>query len=396
VYSLLADIRVIDLSLLAPSMVGMHLADLGATVVKIEPPRGDHTRQVGGPFRSGPSLNHLRWNRGKRSVALNLKVESGRNTYLELARVADVIIDGLRAGATDRLGIGYSAVLAVNPDVVYCSVSGLGHSGPYKRLASHGVAYDAFAGLVPVDHREDGTPYIGPHVPIGTRVAPIFAALAIASALVKRERVGMPSRLDVAEIDASALLQSDDIMRLTNVGAKRNSTPFRDAVRYQFYETADNKFVIFQPYEQKFWETFCHAIDRTDLLSASGLSDPNALDTAAGNEPLRRQLAAIFMSRTQRQWIEFFIEFNVPGGPVYSLEEMLSDPHFVSRANLVEQVHPEVGRIQMTTTPIKVQGEEFSVTHAPKVGEQSEAVLQEWLGISEGALDRLRRDGAIA
>jgi crotonobetainyl-CoA:carnitine CoA-transferase CaiB-like acyl-CoA transferase len=135
VYDLLAGIRVLDVSLLAPSMLGAQLADLGAEVIKVEaPPRGDHSRLVGGPFRDGPSLTHLRWNRGKKSLGLNLKSPDGPRVFLELAAKSQVIVDGLRAGAMTRFGTDYDAVRAVNPRIVYCAISGVGHSGPYREL----------------------------------------------------------------------------------------------------------------------------------------------------------------------------------------------------------------------------------------------------------------------
>jgi crotonobetainyl-CoA:carnitine CoA-transferase CaiB-like acyl-CoA transferase len=401
-YQLLNGVRILDVSLLAPSMAGMHLADLGADVIKVEaPPYGDHTRLVGGSFRGGPSLSHLRWNRGKRSVGLDLRTPAGRSTYLELAKVADGVIDGLRAGAADRMGVGYEQLKAINPKLVYCSISGVGHTGPLRELATHGVFFDAYAGLVPVAFRSDGVPYIGPRgQSIGVNVAPHFAALGMVAGIVHAQRTGEGSRIDVAETDSAALFQSDAIFRELNSrvpAAQPNPTPWKDAVRYQYYGTSDDRFVIFQPYERKFWVNFCNAIDRRDLVGPdpTGPNSENQLDRADGNEALRLALVEIFKTRTQAEWVEFFITYNVPGGPVYSLSEMLSDVHFQARENLTTHTHPEVGQLNMPTTPIKVLGETFDVRSAPAAGQHTAEVLRDWLGYGEEQLKSLREKAAI-
>lgn len=400
-YSLLAGVRVLDLSVLAPSMVGMHLADLGADVVKLEaPPYGDHTRLLGGPFRDGPSLSHLRWNRGKRSLGLDLRTEAGKQTYLELAAKADAIVDGMRAGATERLGVGYQAVRAANSRITYCAISGTGHSGPLKALATHGIFFDSYAGLVPVDFREDGTPYIGWRgSSIGTNFAPLFAALGVAAGIVHAVRTGSGCFLDIAQTDASALFQSDAIFGILNglVPATLNPMHWRDAVRYQYYGTKDDRFVIFQPYERKFWVNFCNAVNRPDLLGdiSAGPHADYQLDLADGDEKLRKEVAAIFRTRTQAEWIDFLIEHNIPGGPVYTLREMLSDANFLARDNVIQMEHPQAGTLHMPTTPLKVGEEKYGTRHAPAAGDHTEEILREWLSYTEEQLEALRSAAAI-
>jgi crotonobetainyl-CoA:carnitine CoA-transferase CaiB-like acyl-CoA transferase len=152
-FTLLNGVRVLEVSLLAPDTAGQHLADLGADVLKVEPPgRGDYVRQVGTTFLDGISLMHRRWNRGKQSIVLDLKADKERELFLTLARRCDVMIDGLRSGALEDLGLGYEELSRSHPTLVYCSLSGLGTSGPYRRLATHGLFYDAYAGLAPPDY----------------------------------------------------------------------------------------------------------------------------------------------------------------------------------------------------------------------------------------------------
>ena len=179
-YTLLGGVRVLELALLAPDLLGMHLADLGAEVVKIEqPPGGDYLREIGARKLAGLNLMHLRWNRGKKSLTLDLKRAEGQRLLHRLVATADVFIDGLRQGAAARCAADYATLRAVNPRLVYCTLSGAGASGPYAALATHGVAYDAFAGLAPPVTHADGSPRIPSYTPVGMLAAPLHAALAV-------------------------------------------------------------------------------------------------------------------------------------------------------------------------------------------------------------------------
>ena len=391
-YDLLNGIRVLEVAVLAPDRTGMHLADLGAEVVKVElPPVGDHIRLLGASFRGGPGLNHLRWNRGKKSVALNLKTEEGSAVFLELAGHAHVVIDGLRWGAMERFGLGYEAVKAVNPRIIYCSINGMGQTGPYRKLGSHGFGYDGFAGIAPVEFREDGMPYIGRHVGIGSAAGPLFAALAISAALVKAFRTNQGQRIDVAELDAAALWRSDELSQGLNRGAWRDRA-MPDAVRYQYYKTKDEKYLMFQPFEWKFWEAFCKVIDRPDLLAISKPGDQlNSMDNASGNEDLRRELAALMQTKTQSEWVSFLIEHNIPGCPAYTtMVEMVEDPQFKARDNVKEVEYPDIGTYHMPTTPIKLPDQTYGVNQAPRPGQHTEEVLRGWLGYSEERIAELQ------
>lgn len=395
-YDLLQGVRVLEVAVLAPDRTGMHLAELGAEVVKVEmPPVGDHVRLLGASFRGGPGLNHLRWNRGKKSLALNLKTEEGKTTFLELAEQADVVIDGLRWGAMERFGLGYQDVKAVNPRIVYCSINGMGQTGPYRSLGTHGFGYDGFAGIAPIDHREDGLPFIGRHVGIGTAAGPLFAAFGIAAALVKAQRAGQGQHLDVAELDAAALWRSDELSQGLNreVWGER-SMP--ESVRYQYYETKDGRYLMFQAFEAKFWEAFCNIVERPDLLELSPPGDePNALDNANGNEELRQGMAEIMRTKTLEEWIAFLIERNIPGCPAYSLAQMIEDPQFKARENVTTVEYEDVGTYHMPTSPIKLPGQTFSVRQAPRTaGQDTAEVLQSWLAYSEDRIAAFGSSGA--
>ena len=394
-YSLLSGVKVLELSLLAPDLLGMHLADLGADVIKIEqPPDGDYVRSLGAHRAGGLSFMHLRWNRGKRSLALDCKQARGRELLQQLAMAADVVIDGLRAGAAERCGAGYDELNAVNPALVYCSLSGTGRSGPYQRLATHGVAYDAFAGLAPpVDDARDGGPRIPPHPSIGIHAAALYAAMAVCAALVKARETGVGSRFDIAELDASVVWQAESLACASDAEPP-GRFDLGPSVRYQYYRSSDDRVVLFQASERKFWRNFCAAVGRLDLFDAK----PGAVvgDHARGDEELRRELAAIFATRTQQEWIALFLEADVPGAPVYRVEELADDPHVRQRELLMQQHHPVAGDIRLVSTPVRAAGETFAPAPAPAAGEHSDEILRELLGLGADDIAKLRADGVVS
>src|SRR5438270_12028076 len=191
---LLADVRVPEVALLAPDSLGMHLVDLGADVIKVEePPAGDYVRNVGAVSVDGVSALHRRWNRGKRSIALDLRDDGGRQAFEDLVIDSEVVVEGLRPGALARRGLGYDRLQALNPRIVMVSLSGFGQDGPYRDLASHGVAYDAYAGLAPPASGPEGFPTIPPHVSVGMHAGPLFAAFAAVAAVLPARPTGRGS-----------------------------------------------------------------------------------------------------------------------------------------------------------------------------------------------------------
>lgn len=383
-YRLLEGTRVLEISLLAPDSAGQHLADLGAEVIKVEgPPRGDYVRNLGNLDVDGVSTLHLRWNRGKRSIWLDLKSEEGRELFLALAGRSQVVIDGLRWGVLERLGVGYERLREANPALVYCSLSGLGRSGPYSRLATHGVFYDAFAGLAPpVYPADDGIPRIpGRYTAVGIEAAGLYAALAILAALASAARTGTGTLVEVAEADAAAVWSAgaaDARLNGVDPGLARS---IEASVRYSYYRTKDDRLVIFQASEAKFWENFCHAVDREDLLERFPSAPVG--DHSSGNEELRWELQEIFLSKIQAEWTALFIEANVPGGPVYTDVAFLDDPHFKARQLTYGVTSPDGRKLRLMGTPIKVADQTFEISMAPSVGQDTEAVMQDVLEMTE-------------
>lgn len=392
-YDLLNGIRVLEFTVQAPGRVGQHLGDLGAEVIKIEqPPDGDMLRTADQVFPGGPAMYHLEVNRNKKSLALNAKSEEGHGIILELVKRSHAVVAGFRYEAMKRLRLDYGSLKEIKPDLVYCVISGMGMDGPYRDLATHGRAYDAFSGIAPVDWREDGTPFLGQHPDVGTIGGTLYAALAVVSALIKASRTGQGQFIDVAQVDAASTWNSRTLNRWLNGETTILQWPWRDTARYQVYETKDGKFVIFQPQERKFFFNFCKAMGREDLLA---YDRGRPADNGDDQEELRQEFARIFKARTQREWVQFLIDANVPGGPVYSMDEMVEDPHFKRRRNLIEVDDPRVGRVVMNSTPVKLPDQTFGLTPAPDAGQHNDDILADVLGYSAGRIAELRGQGVI-
>ncbi|GAA0957990.1 CoA transferase [Actinocorallia libanotica] len=404
---LLAGLRVIECSMLGPGAVSTPLADLGADVIKVEPPSGDYIRSMSWPIVEGRSLLHLHISRGKRSIVLDLRTEAGRETFLELAARADVVVEAMRPGGMDRRGLGYAKLREANPKVVMFTISGYGMTGPYRDLPSHGIAYDAWAGTVAPVPGPDGLPSIPDHTSIGITAGPLFGTAAILAAVLRARETGQGCHLEVAQSDAAAAfdwLRSETHRAYTRPEDEVTGNPTDDyerrppgtggmeeGVRYQFYASKDGH-VIFMASEQKFWKNFCEALGRNDLYEAN----PGAklADHARGNLPLRHELAAIFATRTTNEWVEFGLAHDVPLGPVNTPETIAADPQFTDRmpwqpaARLVAEQLP---------FPVRVVGEIPPATArpAPDPGQHTEEILRDVLGYDEQRLTALRDSGAF-
>lgn len=392
-YELLNGVRILEVSLLAPDSLGGFLSDLGAEVIKLEEgPRGDYVRelspQMNGEFPT--SLIHTRWNRGKKSLALSIKTPEGKALFLRLVAESHVVIEGLRGGALERMGITWADLQAANPAIVMCSMSGLGRSGPYRELATHGLFFDAYAGLLPPERVEDGTVRIprSTGAVVGMEVGGLYGALAVLAALHEVARTGKGRIVEVSEAEVSAHFQFSRIDSAVNAERMVPGTPIQDAVRYQYYETSDDRIVIFQAMEAKFWENFCRGTGRLDLLERFPSRGP--VDYAGSNAELRTELQQLFRTRTQTEWIDLFISANVAGGPVQTPQDLATDRHFVARDNFYEVDYPGLGKLKLTGTPIKVEGEAFSTTAAPLVGQDSGEILRSVLGMNVAEIADLR------
>ncbi|HLT15405.1 MAG TPA: CaiB/BaiF CoA-transferase family protein [Acidimicrobiales bacterium] len=402
----LESVRIVECSMLGPGAITTTLADLGADVIKVEPPSGDYIRQMTWPIVEGVSLMHLHISRGKRSITIDLRTDAGREVFIELVRGADAVIEAMRPGGLDRRGVGYEACLAVNPRIVFCTISGYGMTGPYRDLPSHGIAYDVWAGLVAPEVTEDGFCAIPEHPSVGIHAGPLFGALGVLAGITRARATGQPCRLEIAQSDAAAAMDwlrsetwkayerpEDEVTGNPADGYERRApgtAGMRDGVRYQIYESADGH-VLFMASEQAFWRSFCEGVGRPDLFERHPGS--RYADHARGNAELRAELAAIFRTRTTAEWVRFGAEVDTPIAPVNTPKTLADDPQFQARMPWLPR--ERVGTEQLPT-PIKVVGEELPLpTRAPEVGEHTEAVLREVLGYDDERIEALRRTGAL-
>lgn len=390
--------------MLGPGAITTHLADLGADVIKVESPAGDYIRQMSWPIIDGDSLLHWHISRGKRSIVLDLKSAEGIEIYKELVRDAHVVVEAMRAGALERLGLGYGVLREINPRIVFCTISGYGATGPYKSLPSHGIAYDTWAGLVKPEYDEEGYPFIPEHPSVGINAGPVFGALGILAGVVQAERTGEGCQLEIAQSDAAAAMdwlrsetfkayerpESEVTGNVADDYERRapGTAGMKGGVRYSIYESSDGH-VIFMASEQAFWKNFCDGVGRTELFEKWPGS--TYADHARGNRELQAELADLFRARSTIDWVTFGDEHNVPIAPVHTPETIADDPQFQDRLGFLPA--SEHGA-DLLPTPIKLVGEELPAPRkAPTVGQHTDEVLRDVLGKTDDEIASLKANG---
>ena len=404
--NLLSGVRVIESSLLGPGQVSTFLSDMGADVIKVEPPAGDYIRQMTWPIVDGVSLLHLHTHRNKRSITLNLKTEEGLDIYKDLVRSADVVVEAMRPGALAKLGLGYEDLKALNPKLVFLTISGYGATGPYRDMPSHGIAYDTWAGIVQPVTDEDGFARIPDAPNIGINVGPMVGALGLLAGIINARATGEGCYMEVAQSDAAAYMDwyrietyrayerpedevtgnpSDDYER-----RKPGMAGMWEGVRYQAYEASDGH-VLFMASEQAFWKNFCEGVGRMDMFEKWPGS--KYADHARNNTEMHVELREIFRTKTCQEWLDFANEWNTPIAPMNTPQTVADDPQFQDRMGFlpVEQVGAE-----MLPLPLKIHGKSLpELTKAPEVGQHTDEVLGEVLGFDADKLAALRASGTF-
>lgn len=361
----LSGVRVLDLTRLLPGPYATQLlADAGADVVKVESPRrGDPAREMPPTAEDGTGRLFDAVNRGKRSIALDLKTDEGREAFDALAAAADAVVEGFSPGTADRLGVGYEDVSERNPDVVYCSLSGYGQTGAFRKRAGHDLNYVAVTGVLDATRR-DGTeaPRI-PGVPVADMAGGLFAAFSVVAALLSRELGNGGAYVDASLADA-VLSVAQPLSAVAFDGDPRpGDTPLTGTYPwYDVYEAADGEYVTLAALERPFWETFCEAADRPDLVEYHGTIDP------AEREMLRAELVEVFASHSAQTW-ETLCGADGMVARVRTPRQAVSLDHFSDRG----VVHD--GRVGF---PARVDGEHPRADeHVPELGEHTEEILRE-------------------
>jgi len=402
----LAGLRVVECSMLGPAAITSALTDLGAEVIKVEPPTGDYGRQMTWPIVEGVSLLHLHVNRGKRSVVLDLKTDGGKQAFLDLVARADVVVEAMRPGGLARRGLGFEDLRAVNPRIVFATISGYGMTGPYKDYPSHGIAYDTWAGVVTPAVDDEGFTYIPEHVSIGIYAAPLYGAIGILAAVLRARESGSGCQLELAQSDSAAAFDwyrsetwrayerpEDEVTGNPSDNYERRApgtAGMREGVRYQIYETKDGH-VLFMASEQAFWKNFCEGVDRMDLFEQWPGS--KYADHARGNRELQRELREIFRTKTSAEWMEFGGQVNTPIAPVNTPKNLPDDPQFADRLGWIPA--SVLGADQLPF-PVRYFDEELPTpTKAPTLGEHTDDVLRSVCTYDDAHIAELRESGAL-
>jgi formyl-CoA transferase len=391
---LLSGYRVIESSmLLNGAATGMMLADLGAEVVKVESPgMGDYIRL--------PETRHLHLqaNKGKKSLALDLKQDAGREIFYRLLNTADAFVTNAVAGANERLGIAYEQLRDRKPDIVYCQNTGFGATGPLGHVPAHGQMMDAMAGALPFVMGDDGLAAPDPgyvrrtntmvSAGDGVTMGAIYSAFHIAAALARRERTGKGAYIDVSSahaVTASAwLAATTQINRPERRGWWQDEENLRPVARYQAYAARDGKMILFCPEEDKFWTKFCDLVQRPDLK------------TEKRGEPLRREIQSIISTRDRHDWLAMATEHRLPIGPVNDgIDEVRADAQIASRPMFIEE-EADGAPFTYIGQPAVVDGMPLHASRpAPELGQDNRPVLTE-LGYDEGEIERLEQARVIA
>jgi crotonobetainyl-CoA:carnitine CoA-transferase CaiB-like acyl-CoA transferase len=392
----LDDLFVLDLSrVLSGPVCTMLLADMGAKVIKVEPPPlGDDSRQWGPPFIGGISTYFLSVNRNKKSLGLNLKTDEGRRVLWKLVERADVLIENFRPGVLDRLGFGYNAVSSVNPRAVYCSISGFGHTGPYRDRPGYDVIAQGESGMMDLTGYADGPP-----AKLGASLADIVAGLyafnGICLALLARHRTGRGQHVDVSLLDGmvSTLTYHALIYLSTGRSPKRAGTRHPSIVPYECFQAKDG-YVNIAVTNQKQWENFCRILDFPEIASDARFETMKA--RLANYNELRPMIDRAVSKMTRAEVMVCMSEVGIPAGPINTVGEILEDPHIRAREMVAELTHPEYGPLRVLGIPVKLSETPGVVENAPpKFGEHNNEVLKS-LGYGESEIAALTGGGAVS
>jgi alpha-methylacyl-CoA racemase len=383
----LHGLRVLDLTRLLPGpLATQHLADYGAEVIKVEDTgAGDYARTMGA-MNGDTSFFYQIVNRGKQSLRLDLKRDEGRELFLRLVATADVVVEGFRPGVMDKLGLGYATLAAANPRVVLASISGYGQTGPYAQRAGHDINYIGYAGVLDQIGSAGGPPAIS-NLQIGDLLGGSLSALVgLLVAVIDARASGRGRHVDVAMTDAAlahAIFPLAEVLAHGGVRPRGEDLLTGGVPCYGVYETADGRHMAVGALEEKFWLAVCDTLGRPDLK-------PAHLATGADGARARDELAAIFRTRSQADWVAVFDAIDCCVTPVLRLEESLDNAQIAARGMVVE-----VDGVRQFAPPLRLsEFEPGPFRPAPAAGADSDAVLA-GLGLDAAEIARLRADQVI-
>jgi crotonobetainyl-CoA:carnitine CoA-transferase CaiB-like acyl-CoA transferase len=392
----LSKVIILDLSRMLSGPFGsMILADLGAEVIKIEDPEGgDKTRTMGPKLAEGQSAYFLSINRNKKSLTLDLRKKKGREIFYELVKISDVVFDNFRSGVLERLGCDYETLKEINPQIISCSISSFGHTGPDKDLPGFDLIIQARGGAMSITG-EPGRPPVRMGIPTGDLAGSMYAAFAVVAALFSREKTGTGQKIDISLLDcqASFLTYVAQYYILNGKIPGPIGSGHQTVVPYQAFKTKD-EYIVIAIFVEKFWEKLCRVLDLGHL----------AKDAKFCTNDLRREhkgellpiLEKKFLEKTAAEWLRLLADDGIPSAPVNTVDRVLSDPQLLARNMLVEVNHPVHGKVKVLGNPVKMSalGQE-TFAPAPSLGEHTREILSELLGYSEKQIEKLKKEKLI-
>jgi crotonobetainyl-CoA:carnitine CoA-transferase CaiB-like acyl-CoA transferase len=399
----LEGLRVLELTRVGPPAIAcMFLADMGAEVLKVEPPPapGETGTALSPPPADRRRIASPFINRGKRSICLDLKRREGQEVLQRLAAAADVLVEGFRPGVAARLGADYPTLREINPRLIYCSMSGYGQDGPYRDLPGHDLNYIATAGLLALIGARDAPPVIPLNIVADIAGAALHGVIGILLALHARQRTGEGQLVDISYLDAAislTLLTPPAAALLARgehpergKGVLAGGYPY-----YSAYQTRDGRWLAVGCVEPWLWANLCHALGRPDLEDVGLQPGDFTSWPSPEQERAREELAGIFRNRDRDEWFDILRQHNVCVSPVLDLEEALEDPQVRHRQMVVEVDHPLAGRLREPGLAIKLSETPGAVSaDIPFRGQHTREVMEQ-LGYSQKEIDAMAEEGAV-
>jgi formyl-CoA transferase len=391
----LQGLRVIDLTqAMAAPFCTMNLADMGAEVIKVEPPgEGESMRQLGRAQKNGHSGTFMTMNRNKRSLAVDLKQPEGVELIRRLAKTADVFVQNYRPGVARRLGVDFESLQKINSRLVYCAISGFGNTGPYAPRGGYDLIAQGMSGVISVTGEENGPPAKA-GIPLADLAAGLFGAYGILAALEHRERTGEGQLVDTSLLEAAMALtvwESSEYW-LTGAAPKPMGSAHRLGAPYQALRAADGYFTVGAG-SDKLFSSLCKALGREELAKDERFS--KRAGRLANRPALIAEIENVTRAKNKAEWLEQLEKAGVPAGPINNYAEALADPHTLAREMVVDLQHPGAGAIKALGVPVKLSETPGAVERAaPLLGEHTAEILRE-LCYSESEERALRAKGVI-
>ena len=403
----LGHVRVLELSrVLAGPWAAQTLADLGASVIKVEKPgAGDDTRSYAPPYaanrdgsQSSESAYFLSTNRGKRSVTIDFIHPEGQKLVQALAAKSDVVIENFKVDGLAKYGLDYPSLQPLNPGLIYCSITGFGQTGPYRHKPGYDFMIQGIGGLMSITGEPDQRPGGGP-IKVGVAVADIFtglyAAIAILGALAHRDRTGGGQYIDLALLDTQVAVLANQAMNylVTGVAPQRLGNAHPNIVPYQVFVASDGHIIVAVGNENQF-ARMCEVIGRSELASDARFAT-NA-SRVNNRDELIAILQGIFAARTMRDWLESLERAGVPCGPINTVADVFADPQVQARGLKLDLPHPSIGPVPSVANPIKYSATPISYSSAPPMlGADTDEILREMIGVPPEEIARLRKAGIV-